>query len=162
MTCYTECDCCCSAEGHEFDEIISEETLIEVSAKDLAHSNLGWFCGFDDLKNGAWPISENDGVYLLWEKNDYCPKHDRFHARALYVGKGFVKKRIFDHAKNKGFTEDNIVYFTFIDIANRKAKYVEQLLLDLYDFPLNKAENLGTGRFCGYITQSEADLGFSN
>jgi len=159
MGCYTECDCCCGPEGQAFNEIIEAETLIKVLATDLAHSNLGWFCGLDDLKDGAWPISENDGVYLLWEKSDYCPEHERFHAKALYVGKGCVKRRIFDHAKNKGFTEEDIVYFTFLDIPNRQAKYVEQLLLDLYDFPLNKAENRGTKRFCAYITQSEADLG---
>lgn len=158
MGCYNECECCCGVEGHEFNEIIGVETKIKVSALDLAHSNMGWFCGFDDLKNGNWPISKNGGVYLLWEKNDYCPEHERFHAKALYVGKGYVKKRIFNHAKNKGFTEEDIVYFTFLDIPNRQAKYIEQLLLDLYDFPLNKSENPGRERFCAYITQKEADF----
>jgi hypothetical protein len=82
-----------------------------------------------------------------------------FSATALYVGKGRVKKRIFEHAKNKGFTEGRIVYFTFVNISNRKAKYVEQLLLDLYDFPLNKSENRGSESFCAYITQRESDFG---
>jgi len=159
MSCYTVCSCSCGIEGREFDKHIKAETRIDVSAFDLAHSNMGWFCGFDDLKFCKWPLSNDDGVYLLWEKNDYCTEHQLFHSKALYVGKGQVKKRIYDHAKNKGFTEENLVYFTFLDIKNRKAKYIEQLLLDIYRFPLNKAENSGSANFCSYITQSEADFG---
>jgi hypothetical protein len=78
MNYFNDSDCGCGSEGHEFDEIIKAETQFELAAKELAHSNLGWFCGFDDLRDGAWPISDDDGVYLLWEKDGYCPKRDRF------------------------------------------------------------------------------------
>jgi hypothetical protein len=135
MICYEECDCECGQEGEEFDRIVLSETNFDVTASQLAHSNMGWFCGFDDLHENQWPISKDDGVYLLWEKNDYCPVHEKFHSKALYVGKGRVKRRIYDHAKNKGFTED------------------------LYDFPLNLLENRGRGNLCAYISQEEADFG---
>ncbi|WP_446811027.1 hypothetical protein ACH50O_05520 [Methylomonas sp. 2BW1-5-20] len=159
MSCYSECDCSCGPEGEKFDSIIRSETNFGITSNDLIHSNMGWFCGFDNLKQIRWPISKDDGVYILWEKNDYCSEHNLFHSKAIYVGKGQVKTRIYRHAKNKGFTEENLVYFTFVDIENRKAKYIEQLLLDLYDFPLNKAEKRGVNKFCGYITQGEADFG---
>ncbi|WP_252106579.1 MULTISPECIES: hypothetical protein [unclassified Halomonas] len=159
MSCYEECDCNCGQEGKEFDRIILSETNFDVTASQLAHSSMGWFCGFDDLHDNQWPISKDGGVYLLWEKNDYCPVHENFHSKALYVGKGRVKARIYAHAKNKGFTEENIVYFTFLEMPNRKSKYIEQLLLDLYDFPLNRAENNGRGKLCAYISQEEADFG---
>ena len=35
--------------------------------------------------------------------------------------------------------------------SNRVAKYTEQLLLDLYCFPLNKVENYGTCRLCHHV-----------
>jgi hypothetical protein len=159
MTCFTECQCNCGLEGIEFDRIIKHETNFQTSMHELAHSNMGWFCGFDDLIFCDWPLSRNSGVYLLWEKDGYCSKHEMFHCSALYVGKGRVKARIFDHAKNKGFTEEDLIYFTFLELENRKAKYIEQLLLDLYFLPLNKAENTGKGKLCAYIDQSEADFG---
>ncbi len=159
MSCFSECNCECGKEGEEFDKIILSETNFDVTATQLAHSNMGWFCGFVDLRENHWPISKDDGVYLLWKKDDYCPVHGIFHSKALYVGKGRVKSRIYDHAKNKGFTEEDIVYFTFLDVPNRKAKYIEQLLLDLYDFPINRAENKGKGTLCAYISQQEADFG---
>lgn len=159
MNCYSECECTCGAEGVEFDKISSTEASFTISAKQLAHSNMGWFSDLDDLRDNQWPISEDDGVYILWEKDDYCETHNLFHAKALYVGKGLVKKRIYAHAKSKKFSESLLVYFIFLNIENRKAKYVEQLLLDLYDFPLNKAENTGTEIFCAYISQCEADFG---
>lgn len=150
---------CCGEEAKEFKEIVKKEVKFNITPNKLFHENIGWFCGLDDLKINNWPISKDDGVYLLWEKIDYCPQHKLFISEALYVGKGNIKKRIYDHAKNKGFTEENLVYFSFLDIPNRSAKYIEQLLLDLYKFPLNKAENNGQAVLYSYLTQTEVDFG---
>jgi hypothetical protein len=104
-------------------------------------------------------MSNEAGVYLLWEKDDYCAAHQMFHSRALYVGKGAVKARIWQHSKEKRPFEDEITYFSFVFMENRKAKYVEQLILDIYNLPLNTAENRGSGTLCSYISQTEADFG---
>lgn len=127
--------------------------------RELAHSNMGWFIGSSDPCFDDWKMSNESGVYILWEKDDYCPKHERFHCKALYVGKGAVKARIWEHSKTKRFYGDAITYFTFLLMENRKAKYIEQLILDLYEVPLNKAENPGADLLCAYIDQSEADFG---
>lgn len=50
-----------------------------------------------------------------------------------------------------------IIYFTFFPCENRKAKYIEQLFLDIYDLPLNTVENKGSETMCAYFTQSEVD-----
>ncbi len=127
--------------------------------RELAHSNMGWFVGFPDPCFDDWKMSNDSGVYMLWEKDDYCASHELFHCKALYVGKGAVKARIWEHSKSKRFSEDEITYFTFVFMENRKAKYIEQLILDLYDIPLNKAENRGAQLLCSYIDQGEADFG---
>jgi hypothetical protein len=157
--CFPHCGCNCNSTDTEFDTIIQAETRLELSLHQLASSNIGWFCDFDDLKFCDWKISKTSGVYALWHKDEYCPTHEIFHCRALYVGKGYVKTRIFDHALKKDFGDAQLVYFSYVEIPNRHAKYVEQLLLDLYDFPLNTSENSGTGKLCYYMTQAEVDFG---
>jgi hypothetical protein len=77
--------------------------------------------------------------------------------KGLYVGKGDAAKRLRHHWKTKDTAEEMIIYFTFFACENRKAKYIEQLLLDTYDLPLNRAENTGTETLCAYFTQSEVD-----
>jgi hypothetical protein len=158
-SCFTTCSCSCGREGAEFDTILARETAFGITMHDIAHSNMGWFCGRDDPTFGDWSIHRNSGIYMLWEKDDYCPIHDLYHCRALYVGKGAVEQRIKSHSESKRPLEDSITYFTYMALENRKAKYVEQLILDLYDIPMNSAENLGSLRLCAYITQSEADFG---
>ena len=80
-----------------------------------------------------------------------------FHMRALYVGKGQIGRRLLAHWKNKDFSEEMLVYWTFIELPNRQAKYCEQLLLDLYRAPLNKNEISGTLLLCGHLSQTEVD-----
>ncbi|WP_156389439.1 hypothetical protein [Brevundimonas sp. Root1423] len=50
-----------------------------------------------------------------------------------------------------------MIYVTHLILPNRIAKYVEQLLLDLYDFPYNKRENYGSKRLCTHLDQFEVD-----
>jgi hypothetical protein len=80
-----------------------------------------------------------------------------FHMRALYVGKGRIGTRLRDHWKRKDFSEALLVYFTYVELSNRMSKYLEQLLLDVYDLPFNKSENPGIGIFCAHFTQCEVD-----
>ena len=102
-------------------------------------------------------MDRKEGVYTLWHKSDYCAEHDRFHMTALYVGKGNIGKRLRDHWKNKDFSEQLLIYFTYLELPNRFSKYMEQLLLDLYKWPYNKAENTGTRLLCAHLTQFEVD-----
>ena len=157
--CFPECGCSCGPEGQEFDTLLQEETTFSVTLRDLSHSNIGWFYDFDDLRFCDWELSQDSGVYILWHKNDYCSQHEQFHCRALYVGNGRVKARIFSHAQKNDFGDDMVVYFSYLEMPNRCSKYVEQLLLDIYDFPMNKAENTGSNSLCSYIGQAEADFG---
>lgn len=94
---------------------------------------------------------------MLWHKNDYCDRHQKFHMKALYVGKGGIKWRIPHHWRTKNTSNEMLIYFSFTEIENRMAKYIEQLFLDLYHFPLNRSENPGTRLLCMYCDQGEVD-----
>ncbi len=96
-------------------------------------------------------------MYILWHKDDYCPSHEMFHMKALYVGKGNQATRLRAHWKTRNFSEEMLVYFSFYPTTNRIAKYIEQLLLDTYQVPHNAAENVGTARLCAYFSQWEVD-----
>jgi hypothetical protein len=80
-----------------------------------------------------------------------------FHMRAPYVGKGDIGKRLLDHWNRKDFSEELLVYWTYLELKNRQAKYYEQLLLDLDRFPFNKAENNGRGLLCAHFNRVEVD-----
>lgn len=157
--CYEGCNCACGVQDGEFDRIIAEETRLPVTLVKLCRSNIGWLTdkSLGDVLLSGWGLSGKAGVYLLWHKNEYCAGHDRFHMRALYVGKGPFYQRFYDHCRNKDLSAEMLVYWTFCAMPNRQAKYVEQLLLDLYRFPFNAAENTGTGTLCGHLTQVEVD-----
>lgn len=155
--CFPHCSCNCRTTDSSFDSILATETSFGITVEQLATSNIGWFCNFDDLRYCNWQISKLSGVYALWHKDEYCPQHKLYHCKALYVGKGFVQSRIFNHAQKKDFGSADLVYFSYIEVLNRQAKYIEQLLLDLYDFPLNISENSGRAKLCLYLTQSAVD-----
>lgn len=109
------------------------------------------------------------GLYLLWadhgesngrlmpQKDPKVHKNSAVHkvisaakgdlvdyrvAQAIYVGKGHIKKRVRRHME-KFLAEEGTIYVTFYRCSNRIAKYLEQLCLDHYLFPLNIAENFG-------------------
>jgi hypothetical protein len=158
--CYALCDFTCGNYSQDFDIIREKETLFKETLTDLCHSNIGFYSdrsfGDQHFLTG-WREKNSIGVYILWHKDDYCPKHNLFHMKSLYVGKGFIQKRLVDHWKSKNFSEEMIVYFSYLSMENRQAKYYEQLLLDLYSFPHNNSENSGKGLLCAHFTQFEVD-----
>lgn len=153
------CTCSCHTTFPDFDATITKETNFEISLADLCHSNIGWFGdkSVGDHLIGEWDIEKTDGVYLLWHKNGYCVTHEMFHMRCLYVGKGNIPVRLIDHWTKKDFSEEMLVYWTYLEMPNREAKYVEQLLLDIFKIPFNKSESRGTQTLCAYLTQNEVD-----
>lgn len=153
------CECSCNTIFPEFDQILAAETNFGITFYELCHSNIGWFSdkSIVDHHIGEWDIKKTDGVYLLWHKDGYCATHEMFHMRCLYVGKGNIPLRLIDHWKKKDFSEEMLVYWTYLAMPNRRAKYVEQLLLDLFAIPFNKAESRGNETLCAYFTQGEVD-----
>jgi hypothetical protein len=77
--------------------------------------------------------------------------------KSLYVGKGAFARRFIAHWREKSLVEEMLVYWTFTPMPNRQAKYYEQLLLDLFDFPLNSSENSGEQTLCAHFTQDQVD-----
>lgn len=160
MFCYESCTCSCGQSYAPFDKTINSETRFAWSLRLLTHSNIGWYSDksiCDEHLIQGWGLSKKIGVYVLWHKDDYCPRHELFHLRALYVGKGHVERRLLNHWKNKDYSDEMLVYFTFLEMPNRQAKYCEQLLLDTFKVYSNRAENPGTQRLCTHFTQCEVD-----
>jgi len=159
VACYENCECTCTQPTTSFDEIVRSETRFFTTLRDVAESAIGWFqdrtLGEDNFLR-EWGLNDS-GVYVIWHKDAYCAEHERFHMRALYVGKGDFYGRLNAHWKNKDFSTELLLYFTMLRLPNRQAKYVEQLLLDLYEFPYNVAENPGTARLCWFLTQDQVD-----
>lgn len=154
------CNCNCNEQNTTFDDIIKIETKFNFRLYDICHSNIGWFSDTsicDDHYLTDWTIDTNEGIYFLWHKDSYCDKHDMFHMKCLYVGKGQILKRIINHFKTKDFSEEMLVYFTYFTMPNRHSKYIEQLILDTYDIPNNAYENKGSNKLCMYFSQGEVD-----
>jgi hypothetical protein len=160
-TCFEDCcDCSCGFVDPTFDLMLKSETKLDFTLKDICHSNIGWFTDVticDEHYLDEWKIDKVEGVYFLWHKNGYCSRHETFHFKCLYVGKGQVLRRILNHFKNKDFSEEMLVYFTYHELPNRVSKYVEQLILDNYKIPMNRNEIKGSKTLCMYFTQSEVD-----
>ena len=157
--CYESCECRCGEADGAFDAIVARETRFAIRLDDICRANIGWYGdkSLDDSGVGDWGLKGRSGLYFLWHKDDYCPHHERFHMRALYVGKGGFDRRLRSHWQGKDTSDEMLVYFSFVELENRIAKYVEQVLLDLYQFPLNTAENPGRGRLCAHFSQGEVD-----
>ena len=160
MPCYSTCSCKCGSSSPTFDGLLSKETRFDVTLEQICHSNIGWYSDrslCDEHLLQDWGLSQKIGVYVLWHKDDYCDKHDLFHLKALYVGKGHIERRLLKHWEEKDFSEELLVYWTYVEMTNRQAKYCEQLLLDIYDLPFNKSENPGRMKLCAHLTQFEVD-----
>ncbi|WKE64864.1 hypothetical protein PVT67_14500 [Gallaecimonas kandeliae] len=157
--CFQDCACQCGQTDNEFDLIAASELANPISLQSIARMNIGWFSDRNicDHHINEWGLDHKEGVYILWHKSDYCAEHERFHMRALYVGKGNIGIRLRTHWENKDFSDQLLIYFTYVEMQNRLSKYVEQLLLDVYDFPLNKSENTGQKILCEHFTQNEVD-----
>lgn len=159
--CYDNCDCRCGEIDPAFDSIVDRETKFALRLNDILRAGVGWYSDKSVEGSGirGWSLRGRSGLYFLWHKDDYCPHHERFHMRALYVGKGGFEQRLRAHWQDKDTSEELLVYFSFVELENRISKYFEQLLLDLYHFPLNTAENPGQRLLCAHFTQSEVDWG---
>ncbi len=160
MSCFSSCSCGCLSESLGFDITIERETKFAWRLRDICHSNVGWYTDktiCDEHLLREWISQDAFGVYVLWHKDDYCEVHDMFHMKALYVGKGWIGPRLLSHWTKKDFSQEMLVYWTFILVPNRQAKYCEQLLLDLYRPPLNRAELSGALSLCAHFTQEEVD-----
>ena len=164
MPCFETCNCECDqpSVGHtQFNKTLASELRLEINLHTLCHSNIGWFLDKSQTDHhlGDWGLQGKSGIYLLWHKDDYCDQHDAFHMRCMYVGKGSIGRRFVAHYLKKDFSEEAIVYWSYFPTSNRVAKYLEQLLLDTFSLPLNRAENIGKERLCSHYSQAEADFG---
>lgn len=157
--CFFECECACGAYDKSFDDIAKNELVTPPRLVDLYRQNITWYLDRSEGEHHAelWDLGNRSGLYFMWHKNDYCANHDMFHMRALYVGKGKFSQRMRSHWKSKSTEDAQLIYFTFAELPNRVAKNAEQLILDCYNLPLNKAENKGLRRLCAHFTQSEVD-----
>jgi hypothetical protein len=66
-----------------------------------------------------------------------------FHMRAIYLGKGWIGKRLLAHWREKDFSGEMLAYWSFLEIRNRQAKYCEQLLLNVFRVHLANTEKTG-------------------
>lgn len=110
--------------------------------------------GFDQWEVIGWSLKWTSGVYVLWRQADYCGTHEREHMQALYVGKSGsnVERRLVKHRVEKSVSDTDLAtYVSIWPCSNRIAKYIEQLMLDIYDFPLNGDEDNGTRRLCHHV-----------
>lgn len=134
-------DCTCPVPADAFDVIAAHELRRPPSLAEVVLAAPLFMFSTEQSEHGV-PPQLHSGVYLLWNRIDYCEVHHHQINEALYVGKGDVAVRLRRHYQTKAFPEE-IVFVTHLDLPNRLAKYVEQLLLDLYDMPMNTHENLG-------------------
>lgn len=157
--CYGECVCSCGDADREFDEIAARELRTPLLLDELCRRNIGWYTDRTVTHHHLemWGLKGRFGLYMLWHKNDYCSRHDMYHMKALYVGKGRISARMLDHWTRKATADELLIYFTYAEMENRLAKYAEQLLLDLYDLPLNRFENRGRRTLCAHFSQGEVD-----
>lgn len=157
--CFEHCGCSCTATFEAFDHIAERELRDVIKLNDIIRQNIGWYSdrSIDDSYIGEWGLHGLSGLYFLWHKDAYCAVHEKFHMRALYVGKGSIAKRLKSHWENKPTADAMLVYFTYAVLPNRLAKYVEQLVLDCYDIPYNSVENRGTMTLCAYFDQGDVD-----
>lgn len=135
-----------------FDSVLQKELRKRITVHDIFNSS---YCVMVPIEN----IDENNdltahetlvdlkgkmGVYGLWIHYTDCYDHDMHRMTCLYIGKGWALGRIKNHISDK-WPKKELLYVTFYECENRIAKYIEQLFLDNYSFPLNTDENRGEG-----------------
>jgi hypothetical protein len=144
-----------------------------------------------ELKDLVGGLRGSMGVYHIWRDDDFCDIHQLHNLECVYVGKGKAHTRMLDHMtdslaeeaarrdpdamaalekrraedrkkKKERFLWDEAYWITFFECENRVAKYLEQLFLDTYHFPVNSNENPGKGELwaswegCRYSMGTEA------
>ncbi|WP_146095854.1 hypothetical protein [Xanthomonas arboricola] len=88
-------------------------------------------------------LKDKFGVYHIWFDHDATSIGEDHILQAVYVGKGHLDIRLKEQV-SKHLKELGTVLITIKECKNRMAKYLEQLFLDTFDFPLNSAENTGS------------------
>jgi hypothetical protein len=83
------------------------------------------------------------GVYHIWVDHGATSTGKDHILQGVYVGKGHLDIRLKQHVV-KYLKELGTVFITVHECENRIAKYLEQLFLDTFEFPLNSAENTGS------------------
>lgn len=152
-SCYDGSFPCQNPDYPDFDKIALEELRNPPSAYEIVSESK--FCTFvpideaiqiGDLthKDYLKGLRDKNGIYQLWINFENCTDHDTYTMHCVYVGKGLAEVRVNHHIKEK-WPKTEVLYVTFYECTNRKAKYLEQLFLDTYNFYLNKYENPGSG-----------------
>lgn len=176
VTCFGPCGCSCDQSFDAFHHLTASELLSPPTLTEMLEATVGWyhdqnpFSQENDL--GAWEVLEmrlqnTSGIYVLWNQAGFCSEHQLEHMQATYVGKAGsnVTSRLLRHRVEMTVSDLQVVSFgngdefqfslaTYVSVwrcSNRMAKYLEQALLDLYDFPLNASENGGTTRLCHHV-----------
>lgn len=163
MACFEECGCTCYEWTGDaaFDSAVATETKIDITLRDLIETHPGWYSdGPEGIANNdvTWIGLKNvPGVYILWHQTDYCSEHEAEHLRAFYVGKAGkdMEARLKVHQAKKQINEVLTTEVSVWQGPNRLAKYIEQLLLDSFIFPLNGYEMTGTLLLCHHISPAD-------
>ncbi|PRC94316.1 hypothetical protein [Solimicrobium silvestre] len=134
-----------------FDDVCANELINAVTVDQII--NLSKFCTsipLDFIENDPTDVlkfnklltraKDKVGVYHLWVENSRCSDHKIYSMLCVYVGKGDILDRVKEHTKEK-YENQGLLHLSFYECENRIAKYLEQLFLDIYDFPMNHKEN---------------------
>lgn len=157
---FLQCECE-GLEHEKFNSILSDELRKNITVHDVFNRDYCLMLSVDQIdEDEGLSVHEHltdlkgkIGVYGLWIEHTECYDHDMHRMLCLYIGKGFALGRIKKHLTEK-WPEQELLYVTFYECENRIAKYIEQLFLDNYDFPLNRGENTGEG-FLATVWDSE-------
>ncbi|NRD26332.1 hypothetical protein [Frigoribacterium sp. VKM Ac-2836] len=147
-----EFNCLDRAADRLFDEAMAVETKFGVNLTDLLDNHDGWYLepsedGIKKFVQGLG-LDKESGVYVLWRAIGFCDVHDKEVYDAVYVGKTGIGigTRLRRHLEAKRLGNGMPVEVTTWRGSNRQAKFVEQLLLDIFAFEANRQENPGTAR----------------
>jgi hypothetical protein len=174
---YLDRECRCPPDPYvRFDAVIKSEFALPLTAhhivndskfctmiqKDTFHKTSFTNLAIDDLtlRDVLRGLDNKIGVYHIWTDDDFCEEHQRRNLECVYAGKGDALTRLMNHAKHPDrLVADMPYWITFFECKNRVAKYIEQLFLDIYNFPENTNENPGTDKLWASWTSERYDLG---
>lgn len=140
-----------------FNEICEKELKVAWRAENFANRDLYFYRVDTDAK---WESTDGEislfeppsaqlgklkdkfGIYHIWFDHGPTSAQEDHILQAVYVGKGHLDIRLRKHVA-KYLKDLGVVFITVQECENRVAKYLEQLFLDTFNFPLNIAENTG-------------------
>ncbi|MHA2774828.1 hypothetical protein ACXZ7F_26595 [Vibrio harveyi] len=150
----------------KFDKIIENELINPITLSEIVNDS---HCvnsminvrGEDEnfpLGNIYSGLKGKFGVYAFWTYRSDFENGNEQMFKCQYIGKGYIDRRLKDNLEKK-WKDMQSMYFTFFECKNRLAKYIEQLILDCYDIPYNKAENPGEGELVALWNYERATYG---